>query len=222
MLAVLSAILGRAAAQSSLIIDVNTSQVTLNFFDINRLARPLLDRGALVAVYFVESGGETDFESRLQKSALVEESSIKDAVIAIYASIDPPYSAIRYGETWASLDVDIERILTETLKNNLKEGVFDLAIMRTLEEIAAVIPESEDAVPPRVGIISIMRNQAPPEAENSASAAPTSKSIAIPPPSNAASQPFTQKYPLEICLGIFTVFFAALRIFGAIKFPERK
>ncbi len=67
---------------------------------VERAAQPLIARGARVAIYTVDSGGENDFRDRLQEDGLGSGGSINSNLVAIYISFDPRYSEIRGGDRW--------------------------------------------------------------------------------------------------------------------------
>ena len=67
--------------------------------DVEGIVWALLNRGATVAVYAENSGGDTAFQQRLEQDGLANGSSIRSDVIAIFVSLDH-YSAIRYGDQW--------------------------------------------------------------------------------------------------------------------------
>src|SRR5215213_9229509 len=75
--------------------------------DANRLdrsrvqsaAQPLINRGATVAVYAENSGGDAAFQQRLEQDGLANGALIRKDVIAIFVSLDH-YSAIRFGDQW--------------------------------------------------------------------------------------------------------------------------
>ncbi len=114
---------------------------------IQRAAQPLINRGAEVAVYFVPSGGDSDFSSRLTKDGLVKGNLGRSKMIAIYVTLAPrPYSAIRYGDAWnAALDIELggtrnyELIRKQKLGPGLSEGNYTAAFTATLGAIEAAI-----------------------------------------------------------------------------------
>jgi hypothetical protein len=67
----------------------------LNQTDVRAAADPLLRRGAQVAVYVVDSGGEADFERRLIADGLARsDGAVRSTLIAIYVAVNNRYSAI--------------------------------------------------------------------------------------------------------------------------------
>src|SRR3982750_1528793 len=71
----------------------------LNRSRVQSAAQPLINRGATVAVYAEDSGGDAAFQQRLEQDGLASGSSIRRDVIAIFVSLDR-YSAIRFGDQW--------------------------------------------------------------------------------------------------------------------------
>lgn len=113
---------------------------------IQRAAQPLLNRGAQVAVYLVPSGGEQDMVSRLTEDGLVSGSQARTGLIAIYVSLNPKYSAVRYGDEWnKALDVSLggtknyELIRTQELNPGLSSGDYTGAFTSALGAIEQAI-----------------------------------------------------------------------------------
>jgi hypothetical protein len=126
----------------------------LNRDALQRAAQPLIDRGAEVAIYLVQSGRDSDFVSRLSADGLVSGSQARTRMVAIYVSIDDRFSAIRYGDAWnAALDVSIgdtknyERIRTQVLNPSLSDKNFTDAFGTTLAAVNKAIanPPSPNA-----------------------------------------------------------------------------
>src|SRR6187455_3215214 len=67
---------------------------------VQSAAQPLLNRGATVALYTADTGGDAAFQQRLQQDGLATGSSIRSDVIAIFVSLQDRYSAIRFGDQW--------------------------------------------------------------------------------------------------------------------------
>jgi len=113
---------------------------------IERAAQPLLNRGAEVAVYIVQSGDDSDFLSRLTEDGLVSGSQARTKMVAIYVALSPPYSAIRYGDDWnAGLDVDLggtpnyELIRKQNLNPGLSSGDYTSGFTSALGAIEQAI-----------------------------------------------------------------------------------
>lgn len=69
--------------------------------EVTDAANKLRQRGAAVAIYLVQSGGQDDFNRRLVQDDLARsDGSIGTDVIAIYAALDQQFSSIRYGDDW--------------------------------------------------------------------------------------------------------------------------
>jgi uncharacterized membrane protein YgcG len=75
---------------------------------LQRAAQPLIDRGAEVAIYLVQSGGDSDFVSRLTADGLARSDGVaRSKLIGIYVALDQRYSSIRFGDGWqAALGVN--------------------------------------------------------------------------------------------------------------------
>ena len=115
-------------------------------------AQPLLDRGAIVAIYFAESGESEEFDRRLRDDDLMRGNLLEDNLIAIFVSLGDRHSEILYGDRWkAILDPRTEGIKSSALDGNLREGVYTRAFERTLQEIETVIadPNAPPPLPPR-------------------------------------------------------------------------
>lgn len=120
LLALLLLLASPALAQGRLIYHDDAGR--LDRARVERAAGPLLDRGAVVAVYTVASGNETDFADRLEQDGLASSGSVNANMVAIYVSFNPRYSAIRYGDRWnAALGVNnnVEAIRTGQLNVGL-------------------------------------------------------------------------------------------------------
>ena len=118
---------------------------------IMEAAQPLLNRGATVAIYFVESGESDEFTRRLQSDDLMRGDLIDDSVIAIFVSLNDRYSEIRYGDTWLTdLRPRAEGIKSSALDGNLREGAYTLAFSRVLEDVHSVLTGT--FIPPVVSV----------------------------------------------------------------------
>lgn len=121
---------------------------------LERAAAPLLRRDAEVAIYLVDEGGSSDFESRLTRDGFLSNGAHRTKMIAIYVSTNPRYSAIRYGDGWnAALDVSLggtknyELIRTQSLNPGLSDGKYTTSFATALGAIEAAIasPPSPNA-----------------------------------------------------------------------------
>jgi uncharacterized membrane protein YgcG len=117
---------------------------------IEAAARPLLDRGAEVAVYMVQSGGDADFVERLIADDLARDSvTARSNMIALYVALDERYSGIRYGDGWnaaLSTNNNVDQIRENDFNPNLADGNFTAAYVSALEAIDDAI-----ANPPQPG-----------------------------------------------------------------------
>jgi len=109
---------------------------------VQRAAQPLINRGAEVAIYLVQSGDASDFRSRLTKDGLVRDSLYRTKMIAIYVALDSGYSSISSGDGWnEALAVNNNRDLIRTQKLNpgLSSSDYTGAFTATLGAIEAAI-----------------------------------------------------------------------------------
>jgi hypothetical protein len=69
---------------------------------IEAAARPLLERGAAVAVYMAQRGDSSggDFRARLRDDGLAAGDTVDAGLVAIYVSLDPRYAELRGGDRW--------------------------------------------------------------------------------------------------------------------------
>jgi uncharacterized membrane protein YgcG len=115
---------------------------------VERAAEPLLQRGALVAVYLVQSGGDADFVDRLIDDDLAQSSTVaRSQMVALYVALDERYSAIRFGDEWnAALNVNdnFEQIRQNELNPGLADGDFTRGITDALGAIDAAIANPPD------------------------------------------------------------------------------
>src|SRR5215218_3915273 len=136
-----------ALAQSGRLIyhdDVNK----LDRSQVQRAAQPLLNRGATVALYAENTGGDSAFQQRLEQDGLASGSSIRSDVIAIYVSLDR-YSAIRFGDQWnaaLSTNDNYKQIRTDKLNAGLSTSSFSKGFVNALGAIDDAI-----ASPPTPG-----------------------------------------------------------------------
>jgi hypothetical protein len=122
----------------------------LNQTDVRAAADPLLRRGAQVAVYVVDSGGEADFERRLIADGLARsDGAVRSTLIAIYVAVNNRYSAIWFGDEWSdalAVNDNYELIRTDKLNPGLSDGDFTRGVTSALTAIEAAIVN-----PPRPG-----------------------------------------------------------------------
>ena len=122
----------------------------LNQPAIRAAADPLLRRGAQVAVYVVDSGGEADFERRLIADGLASSGgAARSTLIAIYVAVNDSYSVIRFGDEWSdalAVNDNYELIRTDKLNPGLSDGDFTRGVTSALTAIEAAIVN-----PPRPG-----------------------------------------------------------------------
>lgn len=137
-----------AFAQSALIITDPGRR--LDRAAVERAAQPLIDRGAEVAVYLVQSGGDQDFIERLIDDGLARpDGAARSRMIAIYVALDQRFSAIRYGDGWydaLGVNNNYENIRSGDLGPGLADGDFTGAFVAALGAVeqAIVSPPSPD------------------------------------------------------------------------------
>jgi len=104
-------------------------------------AAPLLQRGAVVAVFLAERGDDRgdDFTRRLAGESLQRNGQIISDGLALYVSFDPRYSELRAGNRWSGTlpDAKLRTIRTETLNPALQAGMPSDGIAATLERMEA-------------------------------------------------------------------------------------
>lgn len=126
-----------ALAQGQLIIRDPGGRLDRNA--VERAARPLVNRGAAVAVYLVEDGGSNDFTERLVDDGLMRsDGAMRTNAIAIYVALNQRYSEISYGDDWnAALEVNdnAEYIRTTALNPGLSAGDFTRGVTTALGAI---------------------------------------------------------------------------------------
>ncbi len=110
---------------------------------IRQTARPLLNKGATVAVYFVDNGDGDDFTERLVDDGLARaDGAFLTNVIAIYVALNDRYSDIRFGDQWAealAVNENYEFIRSTVLNPGLSSGDFTSAFSDTLGAINEAI-----------------------------------------------------------------------------------
>lgn len=146
--ALLGLLAGPAFAQSDLIIVDPGGNLDENAIRV--AARPLLDRGAQVAIYLVQDGGDADFVNRLVADGLARDrNTARSNMVALYVALDQRFSSIRYGDGWnAALRTNnnVDSIRENAFNPGLADGDFTAAFADTLEAIDQAI-----ANPPRPG-----------------------------------------------------------------------
>ncbi len=124
------------------------AQGQLFFFDetdnldrgsIERAAQPLLDRGAQVAVYMVNQGGETDLDNRLRADGLINaDGLVRDTMIVVYVDLGNRQSAIKFGDRWneaLAINDNFQYIIETKLNPELTAGDFTQGFVNALDAI---------------------------------------------------------------------------------------
>lgn len=136
---------GPARAQGQLIITDPGGR--LDRGAIEDAAAPLLNQGAELAVYLVQSGGEADFLERLTDDGLARgDGMARTKMIALYVALDQRYSSIRFGDDWAyalGVNDNYDAIRQTALNPGLSAGDFTggfVDALGAIEEAAANPP----------------------------------------------------------------------------------
>ncbi len=107
--------------------------------DVQRAARPLVNKGATVAVYVVDNGDGDDFIERMIDDGLVRsDGAMLTNVIAIYVAVNDRYSEIAYGDEWGkalAVNNNAEAIRVSDLNPGLSAGNFTRGIADALTAI---------------------------------------------------------------------------------------
>jgi uncharacterized membrane protein YgcG len=107
-------------------------------------ARPLVNRGAVVAVYFVDGGGgqdaaRQDFTERMVDSGIARaDGALLSNVVAIYVALDDRYSEIAYGDEWSDallVNNNAELIRNDQLNPGLSDGDYTRGVVNGLSAI---------------------------------------------------------------------------------------
>src|SRR5262245_33753848 len=130
----------------------------LNCARIEAAARPLLDRGAAVAIYMVNRGDSSgaDFLARLHNDRLANDDLVDPDLVAIYVSLDPHYAELRGGDHWNAALLPNDNITTirkTKLVPSLAAGAFTAGYIDTLQAIEGAIaspPQPVSAMSPPV------------------------------------------------------------------------
>ncbi len=117
---------------------------------IQRAAQPLINRGAVVAIYMVRNGSNADLQRRLQADNLESsDGRLRQGLIAIYVGLDNRFSAIRFEDRWneaLATNDNVVAIRNNRLNPGLAAGDFSQAYADTLGAIEEAIQS-----PPRPG-----------------------------------------------------------------------
>jgi len=107
-------------------------------------ARPLVNRGATVAIYIVDRGGPDDLVQRLTDDGLARgNSALLSNVIAIYVAFEPNrYSNITFGDQWSNalaVNDNYDLIRQGSLNPGLSDGDFTRGVTTALAAIDEAI-----------------------------------------------------------------------------------
>lgn len=116
----------------------------LNEQAVRDAARPLLNRGATVAVYFVDRGDADDLLARLRADGLARsDGALLSTAIIIYVAFAPEnYSNITFGDRWSdalAVNDNYEIIRQGQLNPGLSDGDYTRGAVTALEAIEQAI-----------------------------------------------------------------------------------
>lgn len=130
-----------ALAQGRLILEDPGGR--LNEQAVRDAARPLVNRGATVAVYVVDSGGGDDFVERMIDSGIARaDGALLSNVIGVYVAVNDRYSEIAYGDQWSDalfVNDNAELIRRDALNPGLSDGDYTRGVTDGLTAINAAI-----------------------------------------------------------------------------------
>jgi hypothetical protein len=130
-----------ALAQGQLILEDPGGR--LDRGEVQEAARALINRGATVAVYFVDDGGADDFTERMVDSGIARsDGALLSNVVAIYVAVNDRYSEIAYGDQWTdalAVNDNAELIRRDQLNPGLSDGDFTRGVVDGLNAIDASI-----------------------------------------------------------------------------------
>lgn len=111
--------------------------------DVQQAARPLVNRGAAVAVYVVDSGGQDDFVERLVDDGLARgDGALLSNVVGIYVAVNDRYSSIAFGDQWSdalAVNDNYDVIRQGDLNPGLSDGDFTRGVTTALAAIDEAI-----------------------------------------------------------------------------------
>ncbi len=116
----------------------------LNEQAVRDAARPLLNRGATVAIYFVDRGDADDLLVRLRADGLARsDGALLSTAIIIYVAFAPEnYSNITFGDRWSdalAVNDNYESIRRGQLNPGLSDGDYTRGAVTALEAIEQAI-----------------------------------------------------------------------------------
>lgn len=106
---------------------------------VRAAARPLVNKGATVAVYLVDNGGRDDFVQRMIDDGIARaDGALLSNVVAIYVAVDDRYSDITFGDQWSdalAVNDNFEVIRDGQLNPGLSDGDYTLGFTSALGAI---------------------------------------------------------------------------------------
>lgn len=110
---------------------------------VQQAARALVNKGATVAVYVVDGGGQDDFVERLVDDGLARgDGALLSNVVGIYVAVDDRYSSIAFGDQWSdalAVNDNYDVIRQGDLNPGLSDGDFTRGVSAALTAINAAI-----------------------------------------------------------------------------------
>ncbi len=130
-----------ALAQGRVIIDDPGGR--LDQSTVQQAARPLVNKGATVAVYVVDNGDQNDFVERLVDDGLARgDGALLSNVVGIYVAVNDRFSSIAFGDQWSdalSVNDNYEVIRQGQLNPGLSDGDFTRGVTAALSAINGAI-----------------------------------------------------------------------------------
>ena len=142
---ILFLLLGQVLARAKLVMTDETNQ--LDVAKIEQSARPLIDRGATVAVYVVNAGLAPQMNALLEKDELLTNGALRENVIVLFLSVQDTFSFVRFGSEWASLlGSQSATLRTQNMQPNLERGELTEAVVSSLELLEGVLAGTVEKV----------------------------------------------------------------------------
>ncbi|MBX3169059.1 MAG: hypothetical protein KF760_16750 [Candidatus Eremiobacteraeota bacterium] len=111
---------------------------------LEKAARPLLLRGAAMAIVLVRRGGQPDAVKQLSQLGLLHDRQISPSGLYLYVSLQPHYSELRAGARF-SADLparQLEKIRNQTLNPQLRAELYQQGFVDSLGELERSLSHS--------------------------------------------------------------------------------
>ncbi|GAB4530891.1 MAG: hypothetical protein OHK0046_51660 [Anaerolineae bacterium] len=106
-------------------------------------AQELVDRGAVVFIYVVNSGLIPRMNELLQENDLLQAGSLPENLIVIFLSVGDEFSFVRFGSQWASLlGSQTAVIRNQHMQPNLVRGDVNTAVLSSLDLMEGILAGS--------------------------------------------------------------------------------